>query len=230
MKKAALCLSVIFTLCVMLASASQRAFAHEEVFCGDVKIVGGWANELPLVNQFNGIILEITQNSTGEPVSNAVAQLEVTVKKGTLTKTLEFQPTEESGVYVAKIIPTQTGQYGVAFRGSISEQACDIDVEIESVEDTRLLEFPERQSGNSSIPTDFIEQLEGVVADLNSQVEQATAASEEAVESARLATEASGELRKSADMAYLFGMVGVGVGVAGIIIGVIALGRTKEKP
>jgi hypothetical protein len=75
-----------------------------------------------------------------------------------------------------------------------------------------------------------VEQLQQVIADLTSQVDQATTASEEAVESANVAAAAAEELKLSSDRAYLFGMVGVGVGVAGIIIGVMALTRGKDRP
>ena len=229
MKKAAsLLLAVLAVSIATFGSPQLPAFAHNETIVGDVKIVGGWVNEPPLVGQFNGIELHITRNSTGEPVTNAVGQVEVRVQKGTVSKTLTFLPAEERGVYIADIIPTQTGQYSIAFRGTIAGQAVDTQIEIEDVGDTRLTEFPPSQ-GNNPIPTDLIEQLQGVIADLNSQVEQATVASEEAVESAQAATQAASDLRESADRAYLFGMIGVGVGVAGIAIGVIALSRKESK-
>jgi hypothetical protein len=227
MNRAAL-VPVLSALTLLLFISIPNAFAHEELIVGDIKIVGGWANEPPLVNEFNGIELSITRNSTGQPITNAVAQLDITIQKGSLTKSLDFQPTEEPGVYVAEILPTQIGQYEVLFSGSVADQTISSRIEIEDVGDTRPLEFPPR-TGGGQVPDDIIEQLQQVITDLNAQVEQATAASEEAVESAEAATESAAELRLSADRAYLFGMVGVGVGVAGIIIGVFALSRGREK-
>lgn len=230
MEKAAsflLAISSLFTISVFVTLPD--AIAHEETIVGDVKIVGGWVNEPPVINQFNGIELEITRNSTGEPITNAVAQLDVTIKKGTPTKSLDLAPTEEPGVYAAEILPTQVGLYEVLFRGSIAGQQLNTQIEIEEVEDSRQLEFPPREGGGNPINEELIEQLQQVIADLNSQVDQATIAAEEAVESASEAVEASEELKISADRAYLFGMVGVGVGVGGIIIGVMALTRTREK-
>ena len=227
-KSAPLTLAVILvfglSLCIVPA-----AIAHEETIVGDVKIVGGWVNEPPLVNQFNRIELTITRVSTGEPINNAIAQLDVTIKKGSLTKSLDFQPTEEPGVYAAEILPTQVGLYEVLFRGSVAGQTINSQVEIEDVEDTRSLEFPPRQDVDFPMNQEIIAQLQQVITDLNSQVEQATSASEDAVESANQATEAAAELKLSADRAYLFGMVGVGVGVAGIIIGVMAFTRSRDK-
>lgn len=230
MNKAALILLVVLSVLGLSLYSVPAALAHEETIVGDIKIVGGWVNEPPLLNEFNGIELTITRNSTDEPITNAVAQLDITVRKGTLTKSLDFQPSEEPGVYVADILPTQVGLYEVLFRGSVAGQAIDSQVEIEDVEDTRALEFPPRQGGNDPVSEEIIDQLQQVIADLTSQVDQATSASEEAVESANAATEAAGELKLSADRAYLFGMVGVGVGVAGIVIGVVAFSRGREKP
>jgi hypothetical protein len=229
MNKAASLLLAVLSVLSISFSSMPSVLAHEETVVGDVKIVGGWVNEPPLVNQFNGIALTITRNSTDEPITNAVAQLDVTVKKGTLTKSLDFQPTEEPGVYVAEILPTQVGLYEVVFRGSIAGQAVSTQVEIEDVEDTRSREFPPRQGDNDPISQEIIDQLQQVIADLNSQVDQATTASEEAVASAGEAAAAAADLKVSADRAYLFGMVGVGVGVAGIIIGVMAFSRSREK-
>jgi hypothetical protein len=73
-----------------------------------------------------------------------------------------------------------------------------------------------------------LEQLQTVVTDLTAQVDQAATASEEAQQAAQAATESAAEQKVAADRAYLFGMVGVGVGVAGIIIGVVALTRGRE--
>jgi hypothetical protein len=159
-----------------------------------------------------------------------MSQLDVTIRKGSVTKSLDFRPAEEPGTYSADILPTKVGQYEVLFRGSIAGQAINSQVEIESVEDTLLVEFPPRTDTDPSpLPEDIIEQLQQVIADLTAQVDQATSASEEAVESATEATQAAEELKMSADRSYIFGMVGVGVGVAGIVIGVVALTRSKEK-
>ena len=229
MKKAAsLVLAVLAVSVAIFGNPQPPAFAHNETIVGDVKIVGGWVDEPPIVGQFNGIELHIARNSDDEPITNAVGQVEVRVQKGAVTKVLTFLPAEERGVYTADIIPTQTGQYAVVFRGTIAGQAVDTQIEIEDVGDTRPVEFPP-SLGSDPISQELIEQLQGVIADLNSQVEQATVASEEAVESAREATQAASELRESADRAYLFGMVGVGVGVAGIAIGVIALSKRESK-
>ena len=225
MKKIAL--SLLAFAMLLAAFSFPRALAHEEIQQGDVRIVGGWTNEPPYVNQINGIELNITRISNGQPINNALAQVDVSMRKGGETKPLEFQPTEEAGHYVAEILPTQTGQYAIAFQGTIAEAAFNGQIEIEDVGNTRLLEFPPASS-SGGVSDEVLEQLQTVVTDLTAQVDQATTASEEAQQAAQAATESAAEQKVAADRAYLFGMVGVGVGVAGIIIGVVALTRGRE--
>lgn len=225
MKKIALSLMAFAML--LAAFSFPRALAHEEIEQGDVRIVGGWTNEPPYVNQINGIELNITRISNGQPINNAFAQVDVSMRKGGETKPLEFQPTEEAGLYVAEILPTQTGQYAIAFQGTIAGAAFNGQLEIEDVGNTRLLEFPPASS-SGGVSDEVLEQLQTVITDLTAQVDQATTASEEAQQAAQAATESAAEQKVAADRAYLFGMVGVGVGVAGIIIGVVALTRGRE--
>jgi len=221
---------VLLSLLVMSFAGLPAASAHNECERGDIRIIGGWVNEPPLVGQVNGIELEITRIASNQTIANALAQLEVTVKKGTLTKSLEFLPTEEPGIYDAVILPMQTGQYAVVMKGTVAGQAYDCQIEIEDVEDARQLEFPPGNGdGNNPIPPDFLEQFQEAIADLSGQIDTAVTSSEEAKEAAQAATESASELKLAADRAYLFGMVGVGVGVAGIVIGVFALSRSKDK-
>ena len=221
-----------------LAFNLQPVLAHEEVVFGDIRIVGGWENEPPLVNQLNGIVLMISQVSNGQPVNNALAQLDITLQKGAESIPLNFQPTEEAGAYTATILPTQTGQYAIVMRGTVAGQAINGQIEIEDVEDTARFTFPpvESTDGSSSssnsssnqIPQGLIEQLQIVIADLTAQVEQSNVTATQANNLTQSITGSIGELQTSADRAYLFSLIGVGVGTAGIAIGVVALSR-REK-
>jgi hypothetical protein len=222
----------------LLAFNPGPVIAHEEVTFGDISIVGGWVDEPPLVNELNGIILNITQVSSGQPVNNALAQLDVTLQKGADSKPLEFQPSEESGVYTATILPTQTGQYAIVMRGTIAGQAIDGQIEIEDVEDTARFTFPTGAAGittttggggsNNQIPQELIEQLQTVISDLTAQVEEANVVAQEADNATQSIAESIEDLKTSADRAYLFSLIGVGAGAAGIAIGVVALSR-REK-
>jgi hypothetical protein len=216
-----------------LAFNTNSAVAHEEVVIGNISIVGGWLDEPPLVNQLNDIVMIITNASNGQPINNAIAQLEVTLQKGTESRPLEFQPAEESGTYTATIFPTQTGQYAVIMRGTIAGQAIDGQMQIEDVEDTARFNFPPATTaggggGGNQIPQGLVEQLQVVIADLTAQVEEANVEAQNANNATRGIIESIEDLRTSADRAYLFSLIGVGAGVAGIAIGVVAMSR-REK-
>jgi hypothetical protein len=239
-------LIIFFTATILLSFLAfnlRPVLAHEEMVFGDIRIVGGWVNEPPLVNQLNGIVLIITQVSNGQPVNNALAQLDIALQKGAENRTLNFQPTEEAGTYTATILPTQTGQYAIVMRGTVAGQAINGQIEIEDVEDTARFTFPpvasteggsssssSSNSSNSSnqIPQGLIEQLQIVMADLTDQVEQSNVAAQEANNATQSITESIEEMKTSADRAYLFSLIGFGVGTAGIAIGVVALSR-REK-
>jgi hypothetical protein len=229
MKKVALFLAAPLVLS-FLACNLAPVLAHVEVVFGDISIVGGWVNEPPLVNQLNGIVLTITQVSNGQPVNNAFAQLDITLQKGTEARPLELQPTEEPGVYTATILPTQTGQYAIVMRGTIAGQAINGQIEIEDVEDTARFTFPPAAStgGGNEIPQGLIEQLQTVITDLTAQIDEANIAAQEANNATQSIAESIEELKLSADRAYLFSLIGVGAGGAGIAIGVVALTR-REK-
>jgi hypothetical protein len=227
-----------------LAFSLQPALAHEETDFGDIKVVAGWVNEPPLANQLNGIILMVSQVSNGQPVNNAPAQLDVTLQKGADNMPLNFQPTEEAGSYTATILPTQPGQYAVVMQGAVAGQAINGQIQIEDVEDTARFAFPpvastdgsssisssnsSSSSSSNQIPQGLIEQLQIVIADLTAQVEQSNVTATQANNLTQSITGSIGELQTSADRAYLFSLIGVGVGTAGIAIGVVALSR-REK-
>jgi hypothetical protein len=231
MEKVAIFLAVTLLLS-FLAFNLPPVLAHEEVVMGDISIVAGWVDEPPLVDQLNGIVLIITQVSNGQPVNNALAQADITLQKGAETRPLEFQPTEEAGSYTATILPTQTGQYAVVMRGTIDGQTIDGQIEIEDVEDTARFSFPpattNSSSGSNQLPQGLIEQLQTVITDLTAQVEEANLVAQEASNATQSVTESIEELSMSADRAYLFSLIGVGAGAAGIAIGVVALSR-REK-
>ncbi len=223
MKKAAVALAVALPL---LLFAFKPAFAHNETEVGDIRVVGGWGIEPPLIGELNTIVIQVTTISDGEPVTNAFASADVVVRKGGVQKALELLPAEEAGWYEAEIIPTQLGQYAIAFSGRISSQQVNTQIELEDVEDSARLNFPESGSNpDQGIPEDFVEQMRSVITGLTVQVEDAMSSAQDASDAARSAAESASETRAAADRAYLVGVVGIGVGIAGIAIAAVALSR-----
>lgn len=212
-------------LAIPFLFSALPAFAHNETEVGDIRIVGGWGIEPPLMGQLNTIELEVTRISDGTPVTNAFSSADVNVKKGGVEKPLDLRPTEEPGVYEADIIPTLRGLYAVTISGNIAGQAIDSQLEIEDVDDPRKIQFPEAGDTDQGVPQGFIDETRRVISDLTVQVQDAKSAAQDASEAASSAAGTAGEVKAAADMAYLVGIVGIGVGVAGIAIGAVALSR-----
>ena len=232
MKKGALVitLALVFAFAVSLPFLLfdfKPAFAHTAVVEGDIRLVAGWGSEPPLVGQLNTIDIRVVRVSEDRPVTNAFANAQVMVTKGGLEKELIMSPGETAGWYHADIIPTQLGEYGITITGTIDRQDVNAHIDIEHVEDTRRLNFPESGGAGpgQGVPEDFIEQMRTVLTTLTLEIEDANDLSRDARDAARSAAESASETRTAADVAYMIGIVGIGAGVAGIAIAVVALSR-----
>jgi hypothetical protein len=220
------------------------AFAHETFILGNFSITPGWEVEPPLVNQLNSIEINITRNEAegnSVAVRNAFSELDASIKSGGLTKSLDFEPQEESaGLYRAAILPTQVGSYSLVLIGSIDGQTINSELSIEDVEDTAKFAFPlaesQGSSGSSMLSAargqeglsasqagSSMVQLSPLLSDLTRQINSSGEAAIRAETIAEETRQSLEQLGDSVDRAYVFGMVSVGIGISGIIIGAYAL-------
>jgi hypothetical protein len=223
----ALTLAGVLTFALVANSNVHYAFAHQTKKFGNINIEVGWANEPSLAGQLNTITVGISTASDNKPVPNAVGQLQATIKKGGETKALDLLPQEQEGLYGAQVIPSQIGQYELVLKGTVSGQAVDGSVPLDDVADPKQLSFPASGSAGQ-VDSTVIDQFRSAITDLTSQVDDAKASADQAQQAAQSAAQSTAGVKASADGAYIFGMIGVGVGVAGIVIAVIALSR-REK-
>src|SRR5919198_1798013 len=227
MKRTALMILTVtgmLTFALLANSNIHFASAHETKKFGNINVEVGWANEPSLAGQMNTIIVGVTTASDDKPVANAVGQLQATLKKGGDTKTLDLLPHEEQGVYGAQVIPSQIGEYEVVLKGTVSGQAIDGSIALDTVEDPKQLSFPAGGDTSNSVTSGVIDQFKTAITDLTTQVDEAKASADQAQNAAQSAQ----NIKASADQAYIFGMIGVGVGIAGIALAVIAL-SSREK-
>lgn len=210
----------------MLAGLPVRpAYAHTSTVAGDIKMELGWGTEPPLLGQMNTVVVEVTRVSDGKPVANAFASAKLTVIKGGDSKDLEVLPGEAAGLYVAQIIPTQLGQITASITGTIAGQQVNNSVQIEDVEDTKTLNFPASSNPNQGVPQDFVNQMRTTISDLTGQIDAAKTSAQNATDAAQKAAQDVEAIKAEADRAYLIGMTGIGVGVAGIAIAARSLSR-----
>jgi hypothetical protein len=152
MKKQTLWLAGLFAF-IALVLNFQFALAHEGIAAGDYEIVFGWASEPPIAGQPNGIVIHVTDNSTGEeqPVED-VSSLIVTLSYGGQSKELEFEALGEHnpGEFQAPVLPTIPGKYTLHFGGTLGDTDVDAEVEPEEVQPVETLQFPVEENAAST--------------------------------------------------------------------------------
>jgi hypothetical protein len=234
----------------------MQAFAHQTYDFGNITLTAGWEIEPPLVDQLNAVEVNIAKNASEDsstPVRNAFSELDASIKSGGLTKTLDFEPQEESaGLYRAQILPTQVGSYSLLLVGKIEDQPLNSEIQIEDVEDITKYVFPllqgqegtfspsessgapvpQRQSAdllNSSLERQ-LRQLSPLISDLTQQINTTGDRATRAQDASQETSDSLEQLRGSVDKAYVFAMISVGIGTAGILIGAFALSKKGPRP
>ena len=196
----------------------SSAYAHTTVHVEEYEIEVGWGVEPPVVGFRNDIVYEISISpseglKTG--LTNAFKNLESTIRMGGATKTLDINSDPRPGHYFSKIIPTKTGSLVIELRGDINGVPVDIDVPIEDVESTAILDFPKSTGSSSGQEVaslkNAMSSLQKDVTNLKSQIGGIDTS--------------SGEINTGA--AYNFGVFGLSLGAAGVILAIIAMLKRK---
>jgi hypothetical protein len=127
------------------------------------------------------------------------------------------------------VIPGQIGQYELVLAGTVNGQNVNGSVPLDDVSDPKELTFPATASSdNSQVTSGIINQVSSAITDLSTRVDGAQASADQAQQTAQNATQSAQSIKVSADGAYMFAMIAVGIGVAGIAIAVIALSRRER--
>jgi hypothetical protein len=253
-----LLLTSSFLLFATIANSGNdmQAFAHQTYDLGNITLTAGWEIEPPLVDQLNAVEVIITKNGSEDsstPVRNAFSELDASLKSGGLTKTLDFEPQEESaGLYRAQILPTQVGSYSLLLVGKTEDQPLNSEIQIEDVEDITKYAFPLQQgqegtfsaseSSGALVPqrqrADLLDsslerqlrQLSPLISDLTQQINSTGDRATRAQNASQETSDSIEQLRGSVDEAYVFAMISVGIGTAGILIGAFALSKKGRRP
>jgi hypothetical protein len=204
---------------LILAQAGP-ALAHQEVTVGRYHVEVGFGDEPPYAGFRNSVQLILTQEATGDAVTDLGDTLKVTVKTGAQSMPLSLEPNfevggdGEPGDYRAWFIPTAPGTYTFQFSGTIKGQAFDRSFSsgpttFDDVKDPITAEFPFKAPTNAQLAT---------------RVQQ-----DAARQSAALAAQAR-RARDQADSARLLGLIGIVAGAIGIVIGVTAFAAGRRRP
>ena len=195
------------------------AYAHTTIEVGPYEIEAGWQDEPPIVGILNAITIDVREpgdvEGTSMGISNAFRNLEATVVYGGASKVLDINTDPRPGYYYAKIIPTKTGSLEVKLVGKINGIEINKVIPIEDVESTSVLDFP-ATSGSSS--GQEVTALKNAVTSMQKDV-------------SLIKSQVGGIDTSSgnfdAETAYNFGVFGISLGAAGVILAIIAMIKRK---
>jgi hypothetical protein len=217
----------------------QIALAHVSKEYGNITVQAGWDQEPPLVDEINNIVVGVTRksdlgNNSALPVRNALADMNIMVKYGGITKSLDFVPSQnQEGWYESKILPTRIGSYSLSLNGTIQGQSVSDELQIEDVESTQKISFPEADGGGGSpggsatsvnlVSGQISNILNQITNDINNirddigTLAQSNSNIEEGIQN----------VKDIANRSYMLAVTAIGVGAAGILIAAAALVRTR---
>ena len=190
----------------------SQAFAHETVEVSPYKIEIGWGLEPPVVGIRNNFDFKITEpgDTSGQykGVTNAFKNLEVTALFGGVSKKIDIDSDPRIGYYFSPIIPTKTGTYIVNLKGEINGVSIDVQIPVDDVESTAVLDFP--QTSGSSSDQD-VTVLKNAISSLQREVSSMKGGSENV----------------NGGAAYDFAIFGISIAAAAIILSIVALIKRK---
>ena len=194
----------------------STAYAHTTVEVGPYVIEVGWAIEPPVVGIRNDFVFEISESpSEGvkQGVKGGFKNLEATAKFGGITKKLDINVDPKPGHYYSPVIPTRTGTISMEVKGDINGVPVDVDIPIEDVESTSLIDFP---PGADTTSGQDITALKNALSSLQKDVNDMKSG---------VGVTADDSLRVGP--AYNFAIFGLSLGAAGVILAIIAMLKRK---
>ena len=202
---------------LLFGSVFSVAFGHKTVNVEQYEIVVGWGIEPPIIGFRNSItfkINEIESESVKSGVTNAFKNLEATAKFGGITKIMDINSDPRPGHYFSDIIPTKTGTIEIDLTGEINGIPVDASVQIEDVENTAILDFPPTTSSSNqdvSALKNAMSSLQQDVSDIKSKIGNIDTSS----------------ANYNVEAAYNFGVFGLALGAAGVILAIVAMIKRK---
>jgi len=208
---------MFFIFSVFIFSATiANVYAHTEVKIDDYIVDIGWGDEPPVVGFRNFIVIEIQQEIDGAliGVPSAFQNMDVFARSGGASKELDIVEDSKPGFYTAKIIPTKTGTIAIKLQGELSETIIDVQIPVEDVENTSILDFP---PSSSSSDQDIISlknslnSLQSEIVELNLKIDGVD----------------SNPNQSNSESAYDFGIIGMATGIAGTVLAIFSVLKRK---
>ena len=222
---------IIATIIFVSPISVKPAEAHITKVYGNYLVQVGWDNEPVYTGLLNAAQVTVKKGSgdSAQPVINALKDLQISVKYGTITKPLDFLPSSTvDGQYDAVLIPTRVGTYSLVLSGTVEGQAVNDEIALDDVASVDSLNFPP-SSGSSSSDSTNMGQVGTIISQLTNDIEDAKNNADTAAKSVSNVAQSFQQVKSTTDSLYMISMTGIGVGIAGIVIAVIAITRNKQQ-
>lgn len=205
---------------VFFTSYTHVSFAHTSKTFGNTTIEIGWLTEPPLASDLNSVTVQVNNESNGEqsPVLNALANLTISAKYGTISKPLDFQPSPTTdGGYEAKILPTRVGPYILVAQGDVKGQKVDGEFKIEDVESKSIFSFPDSSIDTTS-SNNQNEQVQDAISKLSNDIQKGNDDLNMSRKEMTDIQESIGSLYRDSGISYLILLTALGIGIAGVVL------------
>ena len=208
--------TVLLVLFLVLGSMTPVS-AHTTVRVDRISIDAGWGIEPPVVGIRNDFVFKITEpgetEGTYKGMTNAFKSLEATAMYGGATKKIDINSDPKPGYYFSPVIPTKTGTITIDLKGEIDGISVDVQIPIEDVESTAILDFPQR---NMQTSDSEVSALKNAISSLQKEVSSMKSGSSVSV--------------SDSGTNYDFAVFGMSLGAAGVILAIISMTRKQSKP
>jgi len=207
---------IAIILVVLFVVGSTPVSAHTSVNVNNLEIDAGWGIEPPVVGIRNDFVFKITEPGETEGsykgVSSAFKNLEATAMYGGATKKIDINSDPRPGYYFSPVIPTKTGTITIDLKGEINGIKVDVQIPIEDVESTAILDFPpvNKQSSGSDVTA-----LKNAISSLQKEVSSAKSG--------------SGVKDSNSRTSYDFAVFGMSLGAAGIILAIVSMTKKRGR-
>ena len=223
-------LLLVATIVFVSPLSVKPAEAHITKNFGNYLIQIGWDKEPAYTGLENAAQVTIKKGSgdSAKPVINALKDMQISVKYGGVIKPLDFLPSSTAdGQYTAPLIPTRVGTYSLVLKGTVEDQAIDTEIQLDDVTSAAALNFP--LSTSSSADNTNVGQVGTVLNQLTNDIEEAKSSADAAAKSVSNVAQSFQQVKDITDKLYMISMTGIGIGIAGIVIAVIAITRNKQQ-
>ena len=190
--------------------------AHTTVHVENISIDAGWGIEPPVVGIRNDFVFKVTTPGETEGsykgITSAFKNLEVTAMYGGATKKIDISSDPKPGYYFSPVIPTKTGTIIIDVKGEIDGTIVDVQIPIEDVESTSILDFPpvSEKSSNSDVAA-----LKNAISSLQQDVSS-------------IKSDDSDIKVSNTGTNYDFAVFGMSLGAAGIVLAIVSMIRKKN--